>query len=222
VICLFVHTYTHTVHTYVRVYVRMCACTYMYVCWGKKLKLSLYLSKYHAMNRKWSYRSTILNLGNGWMWVVSFTQLPLYFWAKSPCIHWIGGWVGPRAGLDDREKRNISASVWNRARTVQPVAGPYMDWAIPVASLHRGAQNNKDSSSLLLCLNLQQRESVNKAAAFCVQGTTDARWNLRVMWKWSWSFWICYLDFAWYSKEDIETPQSRRKLGSCWCKILAK
>jgi hypothetical protein len=26
---------------------------------------------------------------------------------KAPCIHWIGGWVGPRAGLDDVEKRTF-------------------------------------------------------------------------------------------------------------------
>jgi hypothetical protein len=24
---------------------------------------------------------------------------------KTPGIHWIGGWVGPRAGLDDMERR---------------------------------------------------------------------------------------------------------------------
>jgi hypothetical protein len=23
---------------------------------------------------------------------------------RAPCTHWIGGWVGPRAGLDDMEK----------------------------------------------------------------------------------------------------------------------
>jgi hypothetical protein len=25
----------------------------------------------------------------------------------APCTHWIGGWVGPRVGLDDVEKRKI-------------------------------------------------------------------------------------------------------------------
>jgi hypothetical protein len=36
--------------------------------------------------------------------VVSFTPLPLYPEERTPGTHWIGGWVGPRAGLDDMEK----------------------------------------------------------------------------------------------------------------------
>jgi hypothetical protein len=38
--------------------------------------------------------------------VVSFTHLPLY-----PGTHSVGGWVGPRAGLDDVEKRIGSSSM---------------------------------------------------------------------------------------------------------------
>jgi hypothetical protein len=26
---------------------------------------------------------------------------------RAPCTHWIGGWVDPRAGLDDVEKRKF-------------------------------------------------------------------------------------------------------------------
>jgi hypothetical protein len=26
---------------------------------------------------------------------------------RAPVTHWIGGWVGPRAGLDDVEKRKL-------------------------------------------------------------------------------------------------------------------
>jgi hypothetical protein len=36
--------------------------------------------------------------------VVSFTPLPLYPRERAPSIHFIGGWVDPRAGLDDMEK----------------------------------------------------------------------------------------------------------------------
>jgi hypothetical protein len=36
--------------------------------------------------------------------VVSFTPLPLYPRGKSPGTHWIGGWVDPRADMDDMEK----------------------------------------------------------------------------------------------------------------------
>jgi hypothetical protein len=28
-------------------------------------------------------------------------------WERAPGTHWIGGWVGPRAGLDDMEKRKF-------------------------------------------------------------------------------------------------------------------
>jgi hypothetical protein len=43
-----------------------------------------------------------LDLGSRWRWVVSFTPRPL-----SPGAHWIGGWVDPRAGLDDLENRRL-------------------------------------------------------------------------------------------------------------------
>jgi hypothetical protein len=36
--------------------------------------------------------------------VVSYTPLPLYPRGKNPGTHWIGGWMDPRAGLEDVEK----------------------------------------------------------------------------------------------------------------------
>jgi hypothetical protein len=42
-----------------------------------------------------------LDLGNSWRWVVSFTPRP------GPGTHWIAGWMDPRAGLDDVEKRKF-------------------------------------------------------------------------------------------------------------------
>jgi hypothetical protein len=47
-----------------------------------------------------------LVLGTSWRWVVSFTPLPLYPREGAPGAHFIGGWVDPRAGLDDMEKWN--------------------------------------------------------------------------------------------------------------------
>jgi hypothetical protein len=38
---------------------------------------------------------------------VSFTSRPLYPRERAPGTHWIGGWVGPRAGLDAVVKRKI-------------------------------------------------------------------------------------------------------------------
>jgi hypothetical protein len=49
-----------------------------------------------------------LDLGNSWRWVVSFRPRPLYTPRKEPPgTHWIGGWVNPRAGLDDVEKKQF-------------------------------------------------------------------------------------------------------------------
>jgi hypothetical protein len=39
--------------------------------------------------------------------MVSFMYQPLYPRGKSPGTRWIGGWMDPRAGLDDMEKRKI-------------------------------------------------------------------------------------------------------------------
>jgi hypothetical protein len=48
-----------------------------------------------------------LDLGTCWRWVVSFTPVPLYPGESAPGTHWIRGWVGPRTGLDDVEKRKF-------------------------------------------------------------------------------------------------------------------
>jgi len=40
-------------------------------------------------------------------WVVSFTHRPLYPRERTRGTHWIGGWVGPSAGLDTVVKRKI-------------------------------------------------------------------------------------------------------------------
>jgi hypothetical protein len=50
----------------------------------------------------------ILNLGTRWGWVVSVTPRPRFTpGERTPEIHWIGGWVGPRAGLDIEARRKI-------------------------------------------------------------------------------------------------------------------
>jgi hypothetical protein len=39
-----------------------------------------------------------------------------YLQGKVPDINWIGGWMGPRAGLDAVEKRKSLATAWNPGR----------------------------------------------------------------------------------------------------------
>jgi hypothetical protein len=66
------------------------------------------LIRHHAMRTYWGnggIAPRILNLGTRWKWVVSFMPRPHYPRRKSPVIHWIGGWVGPRAGLGAVAKR---------------------------------------------------------------------------------------------------------------------
>jgi hypothetical protein len=49
----------------------------------------------------------------------------------APVTHWIGGWVGPTAGLDAMEKEKYLTPAGNRTTAVQPVARRYIDSAIP-------------------------------------------------------------------------------------------
>jgi hypothetical protein len=79
----------------------------------------------------------ILYLGTRWTWVVSFTSRPLYPRGGAPGTHWIGSWVGLRAVLDAVVKRKIpSPHQESNPRTpiFQPVAQPYIDWAITAVS----------------------------------------------------------------------------------------
>jgi hypothetical protein len=62
--------------------------------------------------------SRILNLGNRWRWVVSFTIRQLYPRAKALGKQWIGSWVGPEVGLDAVGKREIPIPAGNRTPVV--------------------------------------------------------------------------------------------------------
>jgi hypothetical protein len=72
-------------------------------------------------------------LGTRWRWVVSFTPRPLYPQEKSLWYHWIGGWVGLRAVLDEVVKRKIHSPRREsnpRTQIIQAVAQHYTDWAV--------------------------------------------------------------------------------------------
>jgi hypothetical protein len=78
-----------------------------------------------------------------WGWRYSlFSTLNVDEWSASrpgrfisaervPNSHWIGGWVGPRAGPDTNKKRKISFPAENITPAVKPVARRYGDWVVP-------------------------------------------------------------------------------------------
>jgi hypothetical protein len=68
--------------------------------------------------------------------MVRFTPRQLYPQGKSPGIHWIG-WVDPRPGLDDAEKRKFLTpqGLELRPLVVQPLASRYTDYANPAPLL---------------------------------------------------------------------------------------
>jgi hypothetical protein len=76
-----------------------------------KVKLSLCLTK-EALRHKGVWGSGcidpyFLDLSTSWRLVVSFTTRQLYPSKRAPDSHWIEGWVDPRAGLDNLEKRKF-------------------------------------------------------------------------------------------------------------------
>jgi hypothetical protein len=51
---------------------------------------------------------------------------------RAPGIYWIGGWVGPTAGLDDVEERELLTLPGLELRTLShPAHSHYIDCAIP-------------------------------------------------------------------------------------------
>jgi len=64
-----------------------------------------------------------------WMgWVVNATPRPLYP-REIPDTYCVGGWVGPRVGLDGCGISRLPPGF--DPRPVQPVTSRYTDWAIP-------------------------------------------------------------------------------------------
>jgi hypothetical protein len=45
---------------------------------------------------------------------------------RAPGTHWMGGWVGPRAGLDTVVKRKVPSACWDsNPPIIQPIAWHY-------------------------------------------------------------------------------------------------
>jgi hypothetical protein len=63
-----------------------------------------------------------LNLGNRWRGVISLMTQPLYPGERAPGTHSIGGWVGPRTGLDVWGNKSLYRLWGFEPRIIQSVA----------------------------------------------------------------------------------------------------
>jgi hypothetical protein len=66
---------------------------------------------------------------------------PLYPREKAPSTHWVGGWVGYRASMDDIQKRKFLTvpGLELRPSAVQLVPSRYTNYAIPATLLRKKA-----------------------------------------------------------------------------------
>jgi hypothetical protein len=101
-----------------------------------KVKLSLRLTKHHAMRAhwgSWGIAPRILDLGTRRRWVVGFTPRPLYPKEKSPWFPLDSRLGGPQSrSRHGGEEKNSQPHRESNSKTpiVQPVAQRYTDWAI--------------------------------------------------------------------------------------------
>jgi hypothetical protein len=96
-------TYRYCIN-YIRVYSG--AYTWHYIKVKVKMPLCLTNStlRYEDVWESECVDPCFLGLSTSWKWVISFMPRPLYPGERALGTHWMGGWVGPRAGLDDMGK----------------------------------------------------------------------------------------------------------------------
>jgi hypothetical protein len=99
-----------------------------------------------------------LDLGASWRWAVSFTTRPLYPRGRAPGTHSIGGWVGPRAGVDDVEKRKFLTLRGSNSdlSVIQPVASCCTDYANPAPVQKQGTCRNSPLNQSSLSTSLKR------------------------------------------------------------------
>jgi hypothetical protein len=62
----------------------------------------------------WKYSSTIFDLITRYRWVAASHPCRFIPGERAPGTHWIGGWLGPRVGLDAEKRKKIIAPTGNR------------------------------------------------------------------------------------------------------------
>jgi hypothetical protein len=111
---------------------------------------------------------------------------------RAPGTHFIGGWVDPRAGLDDIEKWTfftLPGLELPLPLVVQPVAGRYTDWAIPAPNNNNTTLNNTSDFGLrFFAVYVPRRLIFPRRLLFIVTacfGPTDHLQVYRLLW---WSY----------------------------------
>ena len=114
-------------------------------------------------------------------WVVNATPRPLYPRGR-PGIHCIGGWVGPRAGLDGCGKSRP-----HRDSIPGPsVTSRYIDWAIAACTLLERLLEMMDMNTNRTAVNLLEHigslfyEKVTTHKISILQGNQKGSWVLRM------------------------------------------
>jgi hypothetical protein len=62
---------------------------------------------------------------------------------EPPSIHWIGGWVGPRAGLDAVWREKFPAPAWTQTSDNPTRSSALYHWATELNRLHSRSGNGK-------------------------------------------------------------------------------
>jgi hypothetical protein len=159
-----------------------------------------------------------LELGTSWRWVVSFTPQPLYPRERATGTHWIGGWVGPRTGLDDMEKRKflilLGLELW-------PLGRPACNQSL-YQLLYSGSFKGINLNQLKLVdrskmkWHFSRLHIMKSACTFLTQG------NKRHM---RWSCWVCVCthfelsDNIWYDRYTSKSHTSLISFNFLQCMI---
>jgi hypothetical protein len=144
----------------------------------KKVKLSRSMPWRHMGGEEVLLRQKLI-LGTRWGWVVSVTPRPRFTpGERTPGTHWIGGWVGPRAGLDAGTRRKVLCPCRGlnhdrpaRSQTLYCLS--YRGSTLKQCHWKCSSSSPFPSSSLSLC-HTQPIHGRRTRYCACLVGTTDS------------------------------------------------